>query len=87
MSQSAVLRDASEDDIPNLAGILRDASRKAYTFMVWDHTDKDFLCFFGGTYRFTPFFLLICQVIFCACHLTSERLHTLFGFFGFFVFT
>ncbi len=36
------IRDAQEGDAPAVADILRNATRAAYQFMAWPHTDKDF---------------------------------------------
>lgn len=36
------LRDAADQDKPAIAAILRDATRAAYRFMAWPHTDRSF---------------------------------------------
>jgi GNAT superfamily N-acetyltransferase len=36
------IRDARPDDKPVIADILRNATRAAYRFMAWPHTDQDF---------------------------------------------
>ena len=50
MIRVRVLRDAHIEYVPDLARILGDATRKAYTFMAWDHTDSGFLDFVGGMF-------------------------------------
>ena len=42
------LRDGRDDDKPAIADILRSATRVAYKFMAWPHTDKDFDDFVVG---------------------------------------
>ncbi|MEM7123277.1 MAG: GNAT family N-acetyltransferase [Pseudomonadota bacterium] len=41
------LRDANDADQPAIAAILRDATRTAYRFMAWPHTDRSFDAFVG----------------------------------------
>jgi len=36
------LRDATAQDVATLADILRSATRQAYTFMAWSHSDESF---------------------------------------------
>ncbi len=42
MLVTAAVRDATAEDIPAIAAVVRSATRAAYTFMNWDHDDASF---------------------------------------------
>ena len=50
MSAAVALRDAAPADLPAIAEILKQATRKAYTFMAWTHEDASYLAFVTGTF-------------------------------------
>ncbi|MDE0419070.1 MAG: GNAT family N-acetyltransferase [bacterium] len=47
---TVLVRDAVHDDIPAIADILMRSSRRAYTFMTWDHNDEDFTEFVRASF-------------------------------------
>jgi len=49
MSNAATLRDFAPGDLDAVADILRCATRKAYSFMAWTHTDDSFAAFIAHT--------------------------------------
>lgn len=49
MSPVVALRDYASGDLEAVAGILRAATRQAYTFMAWTHEDDSYAAFIAHT--------------------------------------
>jgi len=42
MNEGITLRDVAPDDVEAVADVLKQATRRAYVFMTWDHDDDSF---------------------------------------------